>query len=54
MNINVNGDGRPVRMLRSCVACRRRKVKCDGAKPSCKRCSDAHATCIYLAAPDTR
>src|ERR1700749_5125414 len=31
---------------RSCVTCRRRKVKCD-KKPKCTNCVKAHIECIY-------
>ena len=32
----------------ACIACRKRKTKCDGAAPSCAACADIYGTkCIY-------
>lgn len=31
----------------ACVACRRRKSKCDGITPSCAACSSVYGTGIY-------
>lgn len=48
----VGGDGgdgdyvpRPKRI--ACVVCRRRKLKCDGKKPSCGTCSRLGHSCAY-------
>lgn len=30
-----------------CLPCRRRKTKCDGAKPSCERCTRLKLACSY-------
>jgi len=30
-----------------CLACRRRKTKCDGVKPVCQRCARLGGECIY-------
>ncbi|OJJ45729.1 hypothetical protein ASPZODRAFT_68933 [Penicilliopsis zonata CBS 506.65] len=35
----------------SCEACRKRKVKCNGASPSCSRCAARGDTCVYSLAP---
>ncbi|KAF5855977.1 hypothetical protein ETB97_008134 [Aspergillus alliaceus] len=35
----------------SCEACRKRKVKCNGASPSCSRCAARGETCVYSLAP---
>ncbi|KAH8894379.1 hypothetical protein GQ53DRAFT_717109 [Thozetella sp. PMI_491] len=35
----------------SCLVCRRRKVRCDGKKPTCDACKRCRETCSY-AAPD--
>ncbi|KAJ5819256.1 hypothetical protein N7474_004847 [Penicillium riverlandense] len=35
----------------SCEACRKRKVKCNGASPSCSRCSARGEVCVYSLAP---
>ncbi|KAF2638148.1 hypothetical protein P280DRAFT_92237 [Massarina eburnea CBS 473.64] len=32
----------------ACARCRDRKVKCDGAKPSCRRCVKNRASCQYV------
>lgn len=47
---NGDGDGsnyvpRPKRI--ACVVCRRRKLKCDGKKPSCGTCSRLGHSCAY-------
>ncbi|THZ10421.1 hypothetical protein D6C95_00574 [Aureobasidium pullulans] len=31
----------------ACMACRRRKSKCDGGRPSCKICTDKAISCQY-------
>ncbi|PVV04761.1 hypothetical protein BB560_000729 [Smittium megazygosporum] len=33
---------------RACDSCRRRKTKCDGAKPSCGRCARDKFNCTYV------
>ncbi|RTE80134.1 hypothetical protein BHE90_005340 [Fusarium euwallaceae] len=33
----------------ACDTCRRRKTKCDGAKPECKFCKDLGKKCVYAA-----
>ncbi|KAJ6786772.1 hypothetical protein PWT90_10924 [Aphanocladium album] len=35
------------RVKTGCVTCRGRRIKCDEAKPSCKRCSLTGRTCTY-------
>ncbi|CAG8139944.1 unnamed protein product [Penicillium olsonii] len=35
----------------SCEACRKRKVKCNGASPSCSRCATRGELCVYSLAP---
>lgn len=44
-----NGDGsyvpRPKRI--ACAVCRRRKLKCDGRRPSCGTCSRLGHECTY-------
>ncbi|KAI9794688.1 MAG: hypothetical protein M1833_007404 [Piccolia ochrophora] len=53
-NVNGNGNGndvagdalpRPKRI--ACVVCRKRKLKCDGSKPSCGTCSRLGHDCAY-------
>src|ERR1043165_9263009 len=40
------------RLTQACDACRKKKVKCSGDKPSCNNCSRLGITCTYL--PSTR
>ncbi|KAL4994548.1 fungal-specific transcription factor domain-containing protein [Aspergillus recurvatus] len=35
----------------SCEGCRKRKVKCNGASPSCSRCAVRGTPCVYSLAP---
>lgn len=35
------------RLMRACDNCRRKKVKCDGTKPSCSHCSRMKLACHY-------
>ncbi|KAL1957265.1 hypothetical protein VTO42DRAFT_6171 [Malbranchea cinnamomea] len=35
----------------SCEACRKRKVKCNGASPSCSRCAARGEVCVYSLTP---
>ncbi|OOF96817.1 hypothetical protein ASPCADRAFT_515024 [Aspergillus carbonarius ITEM 5010] len=35
----------PGRLSTGCYVCRRRKVKCDGARPACRRCITQHREC---------
>lgn len=41
-----NGDGDKSNP-RSCVTCRRRKVRCDKKEPKCSNCGKANIDCIY-------
>ena len=36
------------RLALSCVACRRRKVKCDRTYPTCVRCQKGGSACDYV------
>lgn len=40
------GSERP-RVSHACETCRRRKVKCNGERPSCKHCLDLKVSCMY-------
>ncbi|ORX90001.1 hypothetical protein K493DRAFT_288603, partial [Basidiobolus meristosporus CBS 931.73] len=42
------------RTSRACDICRRKKVKCDGLKPSCSNCSTLGSKCTYLDKPKKR
>jgi hypothetical protein len=35
------------RSLAACEICRMRKAKCDNVRPSCSRCQDLKAQCVY-------
>ncbi|KAL4949010.1 fungal-specific transcription factor domain-containing protein [Aspergillus filifer] len=35
----------------SCEGCRKRKVKCNGASPTCSRCAARGTECVYTLAP---
>ncbi|KAF1353261.1 hypothetical protein BDV97DRAFT_111061 [Delphinella strobiligena] len=35
------------RTAKACDACRKRKIKCDGVRPKCSRCSLNGFNCIY-------
>ncbi|OLY84076.1 Lactose regulatory protein LAC9 [Smittium mucronatum] len=36
-----------VKLMRACDTCRRKKIKCDGNKPSCSNCSRLKQDCVY-------
>ncbi|KAL4989607.1 fungal-specific transcription factor domain-containing protein [Aspergillus falconensis] len=38
-------------MVRSCEFCRRRKIKCDAAKPTCATCRSSNRLCVYHNGP---
>ena len=35
------------RLPLACIACRRKKIKCSGEKPSCQHCSKSRVPCVY-------
>ncbi|KAI9595294.1 nuclear protein, partial [Syncephalis fuscata] len=35
------------RLAQACDNCRRRKVKCDGVRPSCNKCIQLRIQCAY-------
>ncbi|CAI6342375.1 unnamed protein product [Periconia digitata] len=39
------------RILRACIRCRTRKVRCPGERPCCRRCGNGGVECVYT---DTR
>ncbi|KAF9110374.1 hypothetical protein BGX27_006447 [Mortierella sp. AM989] len=47
-----NGEGvTPVkrkRLTQACDPCRKKKIKCDGVKPSCANCAKINTNCTYL------
>lgn len=42
---DTTGTSKPKRI--ACVVCRKRKLKCDGGKPSCASCSRLGHCCAY-------
>ncbi|KAG0327014.1 hypothetical protein BGZ99_008564 [Dissophora globulifera] len=40
------------RLTQACDPCRKKKIKCNGVKPSCAHCTKLNATCTYL--PSTK
>ncbi|KAL2864938.1 transcription factor domain-containing protein [Aspergillus lucknowensis] len=36
------------RSARACEPCRQRKVKCDGARPECRKCREQGMSCSYI------
>lgn len=40
--------------LGACVACRKRKSKCDGSRPVCTCCSQKDTQCIYELGPNEK
>ncbi len=35
------------RLPLACIACRRKKIKCSGEKPTCKHCQHSRTPCVY-------
>ncbi|KAJ2666299.1 hypothetical protein IW148_001017 [Coemansia sp. RSA 1199] len=38
---------RAVRLMLSCDNCRKKKIRCDGTKPSCSSCTRSTTQCVY-------
>ncbi|SCO87707.1 uncharacterized protein FRV6_11834 [Fusarium oxysporum] len=36
----------------ACESCRRRKIKCNGARPTCSQCREKHIDCVYRQTPE--
>ncbi|ORY09930.1 hypothetical protein BCR34DRAFT_363672 [Clohesyomyces aquaticus] len=36
-----------IQVKAACLSCRRRKIGCDGARPTCGRCASKNTTCQY-------
>ena len=43
----MNQAGQPRQKRVACVICRKRKLKCDGERPSCGTCSRLNHNCAY-------
>lgn len=41
------GNPRAKKYGQSCLTCRRRKVRCDGGRPSCQKCVQLGERCTY-------
>ncbi|KAJ2844928.1 hypothetical protein IWW36_004992, partial [Coemansia brasiliensis] len=48
--LSQQSSGQP-RIDHACKMCRRRKVRCDGKRPSCKFCTTKNFDCVYEPAP---
>ena len=46
-----NSKAKKPRSINSCDTCRKRRLRCDKARPSCGRCVATGTTCTYL--PET-
>ncbi|KAK9765067.1 hypothetical protein K7432_006910 [Basidiobolus ranarum] len=51
---NESSANKKSRTSRACDLCRRKKVKCDGLKPTCSNCSTLSHDCTYLDKPRKR
>jgi hypothetical protein len=40
-------SGAPKAKRIACIICRKRKLKCDGSKPSCSTCTRLNHNCAY-------
>ncbi|KAJ1902719.1 hypothetical protein LPJ81_003451 [Coemansia sp. IMI 209127] len=49
-----SADALSERFLKACDNCRRRKVKCNGVRPSCGHCTRVDAPCHYSIKPKSR
>ncbi|KAJ2398666.1 hypothetical protein GGI23_003113, partial [Coemansia sp. RSA 2559] len=49
-----SADASSERFLKACDNCRRRKVKCNGVRPSCGHCTRVDAPCHYSIKPKSR
>ncbi|KAJ1673843.1 hypothetical protein EV182_004453, partial [Spiromyces aspiralis] len=41
------GQPKQPRLMHACDVCRRKKIKCDGSKPSCSHCTRLKLACHY-------
>lgn len=39
------------RVSQACEGCRKKKIKCDGSKPTCTNCGNSGAECVYTQVP---
>lgn len=39
------------RVSQACEGCRKKKIKCDGSKPTCTNCMNSGADCVYTQVP---
>ncbi|KAJ2870810.1 hypothetical protein H4R27_006806, partial [Coemansia aciculifera] len=45
--VEEEGANKQARLMRACDNCRRKKVKCNGTKPSCSHCTRMKLACHY-------
>ncbi|KAF2464245.1 uncharacterized protein BDR25DRAFT_381369, partial [Lindgomyces ingoldianus] len=51
-NVRVTARTKRKRTYRSCISCRESKVKCSGDRPTCSKCWQKAAICVYDAEPE--
>ncbi|PVH92799.1 hypothetical protein DM02DRAFT_542863, partial [Periconia macrospinosa] len=45
---------KPDRISRACLSCRARKIRCNGAQPTCNNCTDSESPCVYASSRKDR
>ncbi|KAI9259990.1 nuclear protein, partial [Helicostylum pulchrum] len=40
-------DNKRKRLTQACELCRRKKIRCDGGKPTCGNCTRLNSECTY-------
>ena len=45
---------RQTRVSRACLSCRSRKIKCNGAQPTCQHCAENLTVCVYASSRKDR
>lgn len=44
---SIGGRQKRQRVSRACDSCRRKKIKCDGVRPTCTNCGNSKQPCVY-------
>jgi hypothetical protein len=47
-------SGKQTRVSRACLSCRSRKIKCNGAQPTCQHCAENLTVCVYASSRKDR
>jgi Fungal Zn(2)-Cys(6) binuclear cluster domain len=47
MNYSDNSVHKRKRVTQACDSCNRKKIKCDGKRPTCSHCANSNAQCTY-------